>query len=249
MSTKGRIRRTLDFGRLREALAAPGIDGRTWVCLARVDDVPDAIYWLDGSGWIVDVTVSTGQLAGEGPIPCRVASAFGGAGEGTTCPIRAGAEVVVVWADGDPTVGPVVMGVLWNPGDQPPPATVNGQAVQSPLVGTAHTVVTPADVQIQVGDVLRVEAQQQATLGAPQVRLADDTATQPFVRGTDYQTAMAANLANALNAYATAMIPPGPPITPVTSLQATAAATALATALGAFATAISVSLSTRITGE
>lgn len=248
MSTKNRIRRTLDFGRLREAIAAPGIDGRTWVCLARVDEEEGAIYWLPGTGWIVDVTPTTGQLAGEGPIPCRYASAYGGADEGVTCPIRPGAEVVVVWPDGDPTISPVILGVVWNPTDLPPPGTVNGQAVDQALASSTHVAVTAASVQQQVGPLWRVEAAQKATVGAPQVALADDAATQPYVRGTDLQTALG-QLTAALNAYATALAPAGPPATPVTLGLTQPAAAALALALTSFGNAVTAALSTRIKGE
>lgn len=237
----------LDVNRLREAISGPGADPRSWVAIARVDDEPDARRYEPAYGWIVDVTMQSGPLAGEGPVPCRVVSLFGGAGFGASCPVALGAEVLVLMPDGDPNVQPVVVGYFSNPGE-PLPSTVNGQSANEAFAEATAFAKTDASVSLEVGPTLRASATSKASVEAPTVALADEAATQPFVRGTDLQTALA-NLSSALNTYATALVPPGPPATPVTAAQTGPAATALIAALTTFTNAVAASLSTRIVGE
>jgi len=67
--------------------------------------------------------------------------------------------------------------------------------------------------------------------------LAEDLATQPFVRGLDIQTA--------INNFAAALIAPGA----YTSTAPVVASAALITAVASLASAITASLSVRIKGE
>ena len=248
MSTKSRIRRVLDFGRLRDALSGPGADPRTWVCLARVDDDPAALRWETGVGWIVDVTLTSGELAQEGPIPCRVPVGWGGAGNLLSAPALRGSEVLIGFPDGDPNVSPMILGVLHNPTDNAPATTVNGQAIDLTLAEATHILVTPRDVEVQAGAAVRVTATGAAKVLAPSVVLAEDSATQPFVRGTDLRMALDTFAAQIQAAFAN-LVPPGPPVAPVTGVQAAAALAAITAAVAVFQAQANVYLSTRITGE
>lgn len=262
MSRRSRIRRVPDLGRLREAMAAPGADPRSWVVMARVDDDDDAIRWDEGTGWVVDVTFTFGDLAGEGPVACRVASVFGGDGAGAFVPVKRGAEVAVVLPGGDPNTSPIIVGVGFNTEDVRVPTEVNGQTIDEDFAAANHVLVTDASVQQQVGERWRTSATQRATVEAPEVRLADEEADQSYVRGEDYADAADA-LADATDDFGqqvltafTNLVPPGPPVTPVTQVQATAAVTtittayaALAVAVGQFKAARNAYLSTKIKGE
>lgn len=243
-------------------MAGPGADPRSWVVLARVDDDDDAVRWEPDVGWLADVTFAFGDLAGEGPIVCRVSSAFGGDRQGAFSPVARGAEVSVLLAGGDPMTAPIIVGVAFNAQDVRAPETVNGQDIDEDFAAANHIVVTPHSVQQEVGERWRTSATDRATLEAPEVRLADEDADQSYVRGEDYADAADA-LADAtddfgqqvLTAFGN-LVPPGPPITPVTQAQATSAVTtitaayaALAVAVGRFKTARETYLSTKIKGS
>lgn len=246
MATGSRIRKAIDFGRLRHAMEGPTADTRTWMAIARVDSDPDAIQFLDGYGWVADVTITSGQLSGEGPIPCRVMTPFGASGEGTSCPVALGAEVVLAIPDGNANVQPVIIGYLHNP-TIALPTSVNGNPVNESTATTTVFAKTESSLNAEFGPTARISAANQASLEAPNIRIADENATQPYVRGNDLQTATN-QLVTALNTYASAL-GAGAPASPVLIGTASAAATALATALGSFASAITAALSTRIRGE
>lgn len=261
-SGRARIRRSLDLGRLREAMAAPGSDPRSWVVLARVDDDDDAVRWEEGYGWIADVTFTFGDMSGEGPIACRVSSAFGGDGKASISPVERGSEVAVLLPGGDPMTAPLIVGVAFNSQDVRVPEEVNGQTIDEDFAKGNHILVTPHSVQQEVGERWRTSATDRATLEAPEVRLANEDADQSYVRGEDYADAADA-LADATDDFGQQvlaafgnLVPPGPPVTPVTQAQATSAVTtittayaALAVAVGQFKAARNSYLSAKIKGE
>lgn len=238
MPTPARIRRTLDTGRLREGLAGPGADTRTWVALARVDDDPDAIRWDEGTGWVVDVTITSGQLAQEGEVPCRVAASFGASGSGRFEPQLRGAEVVVLITDGDPNVGPVILGVLHNPQSLPVPSSVNGDGIDEAKALDSHILVTPYGVDEQVGGRWRVIAVEDAILQGLLVKLGEN-ATEPLIKGT-LRNAAWTTLLTAMGVYLTAQ---GVWVAAVGAAVPalggpTGAAAVFATAIGAMQTAV-----------
>lgn len=240
MTTRARIRKQFDFGRLREALAGPRADTRSWVELGRVDDDPDAVQFIPGYGWVADVTFVSGDIAGSGPCPCRVLSAFGASGEATICPVALGAEVAVLVTSGDANVQPVIVGFLHNP-TVPIPVSVNGTPLDESYAAANVTVATAAGFNAQLGPTVRVSATTKASLEAPAIALADENAVQPFVRGTDLQSALN-NLANALAAPGAfvSILPAANPITVSLTLGG---------AITSFTTALAAALSTRIKGE
>ncbi len=235
--SRRKMRKGIDFGRLREAMAGPGSDTRSWCEMARVDDDPDAVQWIEGVGWVVDVTFTSGQVAGEGPMPCRVLSMFGAPGNGSVCPVALGAEVVVMISSGDINVQPVILGFLHNQTDAPLPTTVNSSSVNEGYAAETTIAVSEKSLDAQFGPNVRVSASSEAKFLAPQVKLADNAATQPFVRGTD--------LRSAVNNFAQALIATGA----YTSSSAVVASATLIAAVNTLASALTSALSTRIKGE
>jgi len=131
-----------DFSRLREALAAPGLDTRVWTSRARIDDDPDAVVWDDDLGWLVDVHFVGGPLDGDGPEVCRVSSTMQGDGIGIHTPPRRGALVQVGIPGGDVNVDPVVVGYLHDTTDSAP-AAVNGDSITEAFALETHITVAP----------------------------------------------------------------------------------------------------------
>ncbi len=254
---------------MAQMLRAPGIDTRVWFAVARVDDDEDAIRWAaDGSedgalGWLVDVTFQGGPLDQVGPVVCRWAQ------DGLQInPVARGCLVVVAIQDGSPNVEPKIIGTVYA-GDCPPPTAVNGsELVETDAQGdqvaldATHVVVSPHALDEEyAGDIRRRTPKTHRVLGAL-VELADQDATQSYMRGEDKADADE-DLADAINTYQgqvlaamTAMLPPGPPVTPVTQAQVTAgiaiitpAGVALSNAVAAHKAARTAYLSTKIKGE
>lgn len=267
--TLSRIRHKPDFGRLRLAMSGPGADPRPWVLYARIDDDPDAIRWDAGTGWIADVTITSGTLAGEGPIPCRVLSSFGADDVGRFEPVSRNAEVVLIFPEGDANGMPLIVGYAFNPEDQPVPKTVNEHEIDESFALANHILVTTKgvveevnahetkadeNVSYEAGHDMRLVAAFSAFLLAQQTKLGDEDASEPFVRGNALvastsqflqgltaETVAAGALAQAL-ATAHAVSPPGPYPDPGIAAAAVAwqaSLTALSAAISAYAVRLS----------
>lgn len=193
MTTPARIRRTLDFNRLGQALSRPGIDPRTWIDLARVDDADDAITWLEGTGWIVDVNFITGELAEEDEVPCQVATWLGGHAQGSYAPVKRGCMVVVLLPAGNANVAPVILGTLHNPEDCPAPSVVNELTITESVMLENIVLVSEDSVEAEFGDSARLRAGTWHIVG-DRLHLAPDAvrgdSTQAFVRGDDFGDAL-----------------------------------------------------------
>ena len=181
----------IDTNRLGAAVSHPGIDPRTWVANARVDVDPNAIVWDAQLGWLVDVTITSGSWAGEGPINCRVSTGMQGASSGACRPVRPDGAVVVIFPAGDPNEDAIIVGQLHDVDLNFAPSVVNGEPIVelggSPgQVGADSTHITAAPLENLDQEWLnaRITAVVQLILGSAQ-------ATQPFVRGTDLATALA----------------------------------------------------------
>lgn len=243
------------------AVSRPGIDPRTWCTNARVDDDDDAIRWDDERGWIVDVTLLGTGLDQEGPFAARLAQGWSGDGAGSYDPPSRDSLVAVVVMGGNPNAVCWIVGRASTP-DLAAPTEVNGQSIDEDFAKEHHILVTPHGVQQQIGKEVRIEAQDRATLAGSEVRLQDEEADQSYMRGEDFADAADA-LADASDDFGqqvltafTNLVPVGPPITPVTQVQATAAVgtitaayAALAVAIAQFKTARQTYLSTVIKGE
>lgn len=157
--------------------------------MARVDDDDDAVRWDEELGWLADVTVVGGELDGEGPIPCQVGWAYGKNGAMLSSPIERGAQVVVLVTEGDANALTVIVGVV-PVADQMPPTEVNGESIDEALLKATHVFVTPHNVEQQVGSLWRVSSIDDAKLLSQNVKLAEDDASQSYVRGEDQRDAL-----------------------------------------------------------
>src|SRR5258708_261871 len=122
-----RVGRKMDSGRLAQLVSMPGIDPRVWVSLCIVDSVN-----IDQQhGVFADVHImSTATLDRSGNVVAqqetvRVAPDYAGNGFGIFYPPAAGDEVLVLWPDGHPDNGGVMVKRLWSASDQPPATVVN----------------------------------------------------------------------------------------------------------------------------
>jgi len=263
---RSRVRSLLDFGRIAEAVSRPGIDPRSWLVYARIDDDPDAIVWDAELGWFVDVTVVSGQLAGE-PVLARVsADALSSGGRYT--PPRANALVLLAVPNGDSNDECVVLMQLHS-SDRTAPTTVNGDTIveRDPQAGEVAALVT--HLSVFPNEDCDEEWRERRVTASGAHRLHGDTmelglagADQSYVRGEDKADADEA-FVSAVDTYNqqvlaafSAMLPPGPPVTPVTAANVSAgiaiitpASVALSAAVAQFNAARAQYLSTRIKGD
>lgn len=190
----------VDMRRLAQAVSAPGIDPSCWLTLGRVDDDDEAFSWVAGTGWVVDVTFHGGKLDQVASIPCRVGASIASSGELSSCPIAKGAEVLVAFpGDGDLNDSPVILAQLPNAGRNPAPAfifaeTTSPEPIDEAFARSTIFLVVESDVKLDVGKVFRLQAVDEAGLHAQVVTLAEKDATQAFVRGTAFATALGAFL-------------------------------------------------------
>lgn len=175
------------------AVQRAGIDPRTWVTAARVDDDPEASTWDPTLGWIVDVSPYGSDLEGDSELPCRIAvMGPGGAGFGEYLPPTRGCELVVGVVDGDPGSNPVILGYLSNEDDCQVPTEVNQLPIDGDALESSAAVVSPFDTEIRrsahnrreefEGD-RHVQAANQILEVAGQLKLALRDASQSYVRG------------------------------------------------------------------
>lgn len=259
MPTGARARRSVDVGRIGLAVSQPGIDPRVWTTMGRVDDDPQAVRWIVGTGWIVDVTFLGGPLDGESEVPCRVAGSISGSMNGDYNPLPPGCAVVVLLPGGQSEESPIIVGKLSNRKDCEAPLTVNGLPISAGSVAAPSTPVSvsPFDTEIHVSEYNRREQYSgdrftQAntqTIKAEQalngVLLGSELAIEAFIKGTSYTTgeaSMLAALAGSFDALASAAGVPPSPLAPLA-----AGFTAAATAIRTFAPASF--LSQKIKGE
>lgn len=195
--SRARKRKRVDVRRLGEAVSYPGIDPRTWVGIALVEDEEDARTWDPELGWVVDVAMLGGDLDGETELPCRVSEGLGGDGYGEFLPPAAGCEVVVALPSGDPEESPVIVGRSHNARTAKAPATIHGLPISGDVETSSLVAVSPFDTEIKRSAYSRREEYEgerwhvmapllvlEATTG--QVRLGSDEASQSAVLGDDY---------------------------------------------------------------
>lgn len=262
MPTRSRKRRNFDMGRLRDAIRGPGADTRVWTATARIDDDPDAISFVPGLGWIVDVTFYGGPLDQEGPVPCKMGESFAQQFATKSDPPGRGCEVLVEIPDGDANSNPVIVARMHNEGGCEVPLLVNLTPITEDYALANHIVVTPHGADEQYGGDRRVtapsqllEAETVVQMIAPTIFIGGTAATpltpaipptQPAVQGTLLVTAQA-ELVQALNVYAGTLGGgfPATPSFPVTTALTGPAAVALVSALIAYTTAVTATLSSR----
>lgn len=234
----------MDVDRIGEATARPE-SRRVWTCAARVSTEADGIRFDDELGRLVDVEIVGGPLDGEGPIVARVAEGFAEDGGILSHPIAAG-DFVAVELGHDPNDLPVIVGHVFADGTKPP-STVNDDTVDAALLAAAHVLRSSRRLEVELDGRARLRFPELVAM-ADTIKLAEENAAQPFVRGTSYADALDTFL-DAFTEAAKALVPPGPPTTPMTAANATAFLTAITIAAEVFKAARSDYLSTRIAGE
>lgn len=131
-----KVRSTIDTGRLGQALSFPGADPRTWVSLAVIEDLgvdPE-------NGVYADV-----RKLPSGDKECAVVgSSYVGSGFGAWFPLAVDDLVVLLYPQGNPASGPVIVQRLWS-GSDPPPSELGANRADPPsnpivVVGPGQTV-------------------------------------------------------------------------------------------------------------
>lgn len=139
---RSRIGRKVDAQRLAQLVSTPGIDPRVWVSLCIVDSVTVEDATPDGEGGIfADVHImSTATLDSDGNVVAqketvRVAGDYAGKGIGLFFPPAEGDEVVVIWPDGNPDHGGILVSRLWSASDPPPKPAIDNPTDAILMVG------------------------------------------------------------------------------------------------------------------
>lgn len=237
---RSRARLRADSQRIAEGMSYPGIDPRTWVSMARIDDDEDAIVWNEDLGWLVDVTFVGGEFDGEGPVNCRVASMLQVSGVTHQRPSHAGALVVVVIPNGDPNDDAVIVAQLHDVDDQSAPTEVNETSIDEDFAQETHVTVAPEEDLDQQWRNTRITAESMI--------FGTHDANQPYVRGDDLSSALD-SLVDAISEFAAAIaVAPVNIGTAVVALDP-ASLTSLQIAISNFKNASENYLSTRIKGD
>lgn len=223
-------------------MKSDGIDTRTWVSLARVDDDPDAVRYDTEFGWLVDVTFVGGPLDGEGPLVCRLGSMGARRGVTSQQPVGLGCLVLVLVPAGDINVEPTIISMLHDI-NCVAPTTVNGTEITEEFAAETHVQAFPGEDLDAEYRAVRVTGDS-VVLGAAE-------ADQPFARGNDLADALD-NLAGALDTFAVALgsgtlIGMAPVV--YVGGSANPALVALRSAITQFEGARNAYLSTRINGD
>ena len=240
MATRSRIAPNIDMGRLRAALSGPGADPRTWCFEGRIDDDPDAIRWDEKLGWLCDVTVTGGQLDGEGPVTCRVDVPFATDGFGGPFhPPKQNANVTVTMPSADLNSNPIITGYVFDD-DAPVPTAFGDLEANEDNLKTTHAMKSPHDVDMEFGGKLTLSFGESMQVDAQSLNLLG--ASQAFVRGDD--------LKSALDSWSDSLVTALRLITAGSSTTGGApAATAMEAANIILVQALTAALSTKIKGE
>jgi hypothetical protein len=218
------------------------MDTRSWISMARVDEDPNAMVWNAQLGWLVDVTLMGGELDGEGPVNCRVGSFGQGTAAGEHHPPRLSALVGVFIPTGDPNEDAIIFCQLHDVETMMAPTVINELPINEAMALTTHIFAFPTEMLEQEYATIRMTAESMI-FGTP-------TATEPFVRGLDLQSALG-DFATAISEFAAAIV--ATTATPLDAAlphaPAVAAATPLIDAAAALQAAATQYLSTRILGD
>lgn len=204
MSLRGtRIGSTPDLGRLAQALARPGIDTRIWVALGYACD--ESVTDKD-HGEFIDVCL----LPSNRKVTCRISQAYAGANFGKRDgQIHKDDEVVVIFPDGDPAAGGIVI-CRFNSAADLPPAEWSEDEKKGDLflnvekdkslnlrltgengkvdVTTEGDVNTDSDgnVTLKSAKEFTVDGGEKVTLKSGNVRLGSSNATESVIKGDTY---------------------------------------------------------------
>ncbi len=167
------IRKNIDVRKLAKAIASSGIDTRHWVSYGTVGLVDSnneinytdkAAIYIGPQGVEVDVILEPSGI----PVVCKYNGIQGGANTVFLSPINPGDQVVVVIPEGNPTIPPVIVGII------------NSDYTKVPI-GDDNLPIFKND------RVMLYSMEQPVEIHANTIKLGDDTASQPFVLGTAYK--------------------------------------------------------------
>lgn len=247
--------RPLDVSRVREALKGPGADTRYWVSYGTVGTVDDqgntnfedprAVH-IAPDGVYCDVILMPTQL----PVTCRYPGSAGGTGVQVITPIHPGDEVLVTLPDGSANSPPVIAAVLNSQSNKIPRG-----ADRRPLFKNDRVLIFAKDVDLDLrtegGARVEVRQDDQVVVTSGDVRLGDEGATQPAIRGDDYRfnereflSSLQTFLAG-LQTYANAIQPIADPTTLATTAL-TAVITEMTAAAAAFRAQDSLSATVKL---
>lgn len=182
-----RIGNKVDAARLAQLVSMPGIDPRVWCSLCVVDKVvvdTDHGVFADVHILSTATTDENGDIVAQSET-VRVSPAFAGSGVGLFFPPLEGDEVVVLWPDGNPDNGGVLVSRLWSAADPPPQKAKDKPADALLMLG--KDVNLRIIMQGQGNAVIQVD-QGKVLLGAEDgtakvVRVGDDLTASPAMAG------------------------------------------------------------------
>jgi hypothetical protein len=137
----GGVRKSVDIGRLSDAVSRPGIDPRVWLTFARVEEVG----FDSEQGVFADVAV----LPEGDKETCLIASSYAGSGFGTFVPPKVGDIVLVAVPGGDPGSGPVIIARIFS-GTAPPPSQFQDSSGEPEDATTDPTTVVEPQRTLKV---------------------------------------------------------------------------------------------------
>jgi hypothetical protein len=179
------MRSGFDTQALAQAVSKPGIDPRSWISLAIIEDLG-----VDpSSGVYADIRL---MPAGDKET-CVIGSDYIGDGYGAWFPLAAGDLVVVGFPRGDSASGPILLKRLWSGADKPPPELGSSNGADPP---TNPTIV------IGAGQTARIVCRPGAT-----VEIVGETTAQPVAVAPPNDDNWS-RLADTFNQWASVATPP-----------------------------------------
>ncbi len=174
----------IDVASIARAVSRPGIDPRTWVSLATVQQ-----FAVDSAhGVFADIKLfPTGLVT-----TARVGAAYAGKGFGLYAPLSPGDEVVVIAPNGDPNAGLVIVTTLWSAAAPPPTEASDDDMIENVILRVEDS--RTLRMVVSGGGSVVVEAQNAGDVvlrvGAGKVYVGDDEDSEPIAKGTVTKTWM-----------------------------------------------------------
>lgn len=116
MLPRSRVTGSLDINRFSKALARPGIDTRLWASYAIVTAIK-----VESNGVFCDVVL----MPSERLETARLPGPYSGTGFGAHFPVQVDDEVLIVFPQGRPDEGGVIVSRMWSASDNVPPQAVS----------------------------------------------------------------------------------------------------------------------------
>lgn len=188
-----KVRSRIDVGRMSAAASRPGIDPRIWGSWAIITE----LGFDPEQGVFADVQL---QPTGETET-VYVGTTYAGGGFGTWRPLKVDDTVFLMFPNGDPNNGGVIVARQWNGGDPPPAEFANGE---TPIEDLVELVEPGKNYKVLVSNGGLVILGNESTADF----LAKATPTQQFIDAvkTFAQTSSTATLATQIAAAALTLL-------------------------------------------